>query len=91
MNFTETYLAEEVEILKKLDVDKIDKMASILAQTREQGGRLFFLGVGGSAANASHAASGTRHTNAWRPSRSQSSKRMAQENSSTVKSSSAEY
>jgi len=55
MNFTETYLAEEVEILKKLDVDKIDKMASILAQTREQGGRLFFLGVGGSAANASHA------------------------------------
>ena len=55
MNFTETYLAEEVEILKKLDVEAIEKMVGILAQTRVQGGRLFILGVGGSAANASHA------------------------------------
>jgi len=38
-----------------LDVDAIEKMVDVLAQTREQGGRLFILGVGGSAANASHA------------------------------------
>ena len=55
MSFTEAYLAEEGEILKKLDVDAIEKIVGILVQTRDQGGRLFILGVGGSAANASHA------------------------------------
>ena len=55
MNFTETFLAEAAEILKKLNVAAIEKMVEILFQTREQGGRLFILGVGGSAANASHA------------------------------------
>jgi D-sedoheptulose 7-phosphate isomerase len=55
MNFTETFIAEAAEILKKLDVTAIEKMVEILFQTREQGGRLFILGVGGSAANASHA------------------------------------
>ena len=55
MNFTEVFIAEAIEILNKLEVATIEKMADILAQTREQGGRLFILGVGGSAANASHA------------------------------------
>ena len=55
MNFSETFIAETVEILKKLDVTAIEKMVDVLFQTREQGGRLFILGVGGSAANASHA------------------------------------
>lgn len=55
MNFTETYIAEAAEILKKLDIAAIEKTVDILARTREQGGRLFVLGVGGSAANASHA------------------------------------
>ena len=55
MNFTETFIAEAAEILNKLDVVAIEKIVDILAQTREQGGRLFILGVGGSAANASHA------------------------------------
>ena len=55
MNFTETFIAEAAEILNKLDIVAIEKMVNILAQTREQGGRLFVLGVGGSAANASHA------------------------------------
>jgi D-sedoheptulose 7-phosphate isomerase len=55
MNFTETFIAEATEILNKLDVVVIEKMADILARTREQGGRLFVLGVGGSAATASHA------------------------------------
>ena len=55
MNFTETFIAEAAEILNKLDVVAIEKIVDILAWTREQGGRLFILGVGGSAANASHA------------------------------------
>ena len=55
MNFTETFIAEAVEILNKLDIVAIEKIADILAQTRDRGGRLFVLGVGGSAANASHA------------------------------------
>jgi D-sedoheptulose 7-phosphate isomerase len=55
MNFTETFIAEAAEILNKLDIAAIEKVVSVLAQTREQGGRLFVLGVGGSAANASHA------------------------------------
>ncbi len=55
MNFTASFLAEAAEILNKLDIPAIERMVDILAQTREQGGRLFLLGVGGSAANASHA------------------------------------
>lgn len=55
MTFTEQYLAEAVEIIGKLDVGAIEKMAQLLADVRERGGRLFVLGVGGSAANCSHA------------------------------------
>jgi len=55
MTFTETFIAEAVEILHKLDVVAIEKMVGVLVETRERGGRLFVLGVGGSAANASHA------------------------------------
>src|SRR5215216_3523060 len=55
MNFTETFITETIEILNKLDIAAIEKTVDILVQLREQGGRLFILGVGGSAANASHA------------------------------------
>jgi len=55
MNFTESFITEAIEILNKLDVSAIERTVDILVQTREQGGRLFVLGVGGSAANASHA------------------------------------
>jgi D-sedoheptulose 7-phosphate isomerase len=55
MSFTEAYIAETVEVIKKLEVASIERMVDVLVQTREQGGRLFILGVGGSAANASHA------------------------------------
>jgi D-sedoheptulose 7-phosphate isomerase len=55
MTFTQTYLNETIEIVGKLDHSAIDKMVAILADTRTTGGRLFILGVGGSAANASHA------------------------------------
>ncbi len=55
MSPTEQYLAEAARILALLDVDAIDAVLARLVQLRERGGRLFFLGVGGSAANASHA------------------------------------
>ena len=55
MSFTKTFLNEAKEILDRLDVEAIDRLASCLVRLRERGGRLFFLGVGGSAANASHA------------------------------------
>jgi D-sedoheptulose 7-phosphate isomerase len=55
MNFTQTFISETIDILKKLDDANIEKAVDVLAKTREEGGRLFILGVGGSAANASHA------------------------------------
>jgi len=55
MTFTQTFIAEAIDILNKLDVATIDKMVEILFETRAKEGRLFVLGVGGSAANASHA------------------------------------
>lgn len=55
MTFTQAFIAEAIEILNKLDVASIEKMADVIAEARTQGGRLFILGVGGSAANASHA------------------------------------
>jgi D-sedoheptulose 7-phosphate isomerase len=54
-SFTEDFLAEAAEIIARLDVASIEKAAGLLASTRSSGGRLFILGVGGSAANASHA------------------------------------
>jgi D-sedoheptulose 7-phosphate isomerase len=53
--FASRFLAEATEIIAKLDVASIEKAAGLLASTRAAGGRLFILGVGGSAANASHA------------------------------------
>ncbi len=55
MSFTQQFLAEASEILAKLDTGAIDKVVAALANVRGRGGRLFVLGVGGSAANASHA------------------------------------
>ncbi len=55
MSFVDQFLAEAGEIIERLDRAAIDRVADLLAQTRERGGRLFVLGVGGSAGNASHA------------------------------------
>lgn len=55
MNFTQQYLLEVGRIINQIDDQAVEKMVEILDQTREEGGRLFVLGVGGSAANASHA------------------------------------
>jgi len=53
--FSATFLTEVREIADRLDTNSIEKAASLLAGVRERQGRLFVLGVGGSAANASHA------------------------------------
>src|SRR6516164_6520705 len=55
MTFSERYLQEAREIIDAIDVAPIEHMVSILVQVRNGGGRLFFLGVGGSAGNCSHA------------------------------------
>ena len=55
MTFAEQFLSEAAQIAQQLDMKAIDQMVELLALTRSRGGRLFILGVGGSAANASHA------------------------------------
>ncbi len=55
MSFVQQYLLETKMIIDRLPVETIDRMAALLAEVRASGGRLFILGVGGSAANASHA------------------------------------
>jgi D-sedoheptulose 7-phosphate isomerase len=53
--FCQQYLSEAREIASQLDAAAIEKAVTVLADSRSRGGRLFILGVGGSAANASHA------------------------------------
>ena len=55
MSFVQQYLEETQKVVAQLDPAAIEKMVDELAAVRERGGRLFILGVGGSAANASHA------------------------------------
>jgi D-sedoheptulose 7-phosphate isomerase len=55
MSYAQQHLNEAVEIIKKIDVAAIEKMADLLATVKTEGGRIFFLGVGGSAGNCSHA------------------------------------
>jgi D-sedoheptulose 7-phosphate isomerase len=55
MSYSEQHLREVAEVVSKLDADLCEKAVKLLAAVRARGGRLFILGVGGSAANASHA------------------------------------
>ena len=55
MSFATEYLAEAKQIIEQLDAAVIEQMAGLLADLRTRGGRLFILGVGGSAGHASHA------------------------------------
>ena len=55
MTYAQQHLAEAREILDRLDAAAIERVAARLVDLRARGGRLFFLGVGGSAANCSHA------------------------------------
>lgn len=55
MNYVEKYLTDAKEIIDKMDKNQIEKMIDHLKAIKKRNGRLFFLGVGGGAANASHA------------------------------------
>ena len=55
MSYTRRHLEETVRVVAGLDEAAIERIATLLADLRSRGGRLFFLGVGGSAANCSHA------------------------------------
>lgn len=55
MSFAEEYIAETIDIVRRIDAPSVDRLAEGLAAVRGRGGRLFVLGVGGSAGHASHA------------------------------------
>ena len=55
MTYSENHLKETIEIIKLIDASIIEAIVDLLYEIREEGGRIFFLGVGGSAGNASHA------------------------------------
>ncbi|MBI4543565.1 MAG: SIS domain-containing protein [Gemmatimonadetes bacterium] len=60
MSYVDQYLEEVGRILQRLDIRALESMVDGLVQVREEGGRLFFLGVGGGAGHASHAANDFR-------------------------------
>ena len=51
MEYARHHLSETTDIIRAMDIAAIERIADVLADLRERGGRLFFLGVGGSAAN----------------------------------------
>ena len=55
MSYALAHLREAIDIINKIDVDSIENTANVLAGVKEKSGRIFFLGVGGSAGNCSHA------------------------------------
>lgn len=54
-SFSRSFLAESIEVIRKIDAEAVDRLAIALGRARDGGGRLFILGVGGSAGHASHA------------------------------------
>jgi len=55
MEFVKQFLSEATQVIHSFDLSQIEKTVNLLATTKANDGRLFILGVGGSAANASHA------------------------------------
>jgi D-sedoheptulose 7-phosphate isomerase len=55
VDFSSRHLQETIEITRAIDPEMVEKIVDLLADVKKSGGRLFVLGVGGSAANASHA------------------------------------
>jgi D-sedoheptulose 7-phosphate isomerase len=55
MSFAERFLLEATQVIDRIDKNAVERVAELIAETKEGGGRLFILGVGGGAANASHA------------------------------------
>jgi D-sedoheptulose 7-phosphate isomerase len=68
--YTNQYLIETSRVIERLDQGSIEQLVNQLVELRERGGRLFLLGVGGSAANCSHAVNDFRklvHIEAYAP------------------------
>ena len=55
MIYSDLHLSESIEIIKKIETKKIEKMVDLILKVRNEKGRIFFLGIGGSAGNCSHA------------------------------------
>jgi D-sedoheptulose 7-phosphate isomerase len=55
MSFIQDYFSQTAEIARSMHVEAVDRMVKVLTDTRERGGRLFFVGSGGGAGHASHA------------------------------------
>ena len=55
MSYAQQHLKEAKEIINHINIDAIEKVADLLATVKKDQGRIFFLGVGGSAGNCSHA------------------------------------
>jgi D-sedoheptulose 7-phosphate isomerase len=55
MSYAQKHIKEAISILEKMDIEAIERMADLLLEVKETHGRIFFLGVGGSAGNCSHA------------------------------------
>ena len=55
MIYSDHHLAETIEIIKKIETKQIEKMVDLILNVRNEKGRIFFLGIGGSAGNCSHA------------------------------------
>ena len=55
MGFADQFLLEAQQVIARIDKDAVERVAVLIADTRKRQGRLFILGVGGGAANASHA------------------------------------
>ncbi len=55
MNYPERFLSETADIAKSIDLAQIEKMIAVIENVARKNGRLFFIGVGGSAANCTHA------------------------------------
>ena len=62
MSYAQQHLEEAIEILQRIDAAAIEGVADLLAGIAHDGGRIFFLGVGGSAGNSSHAVNDFRKT-----------------------------
>ena len=55
MNYAQKHINEAIQVLQQLNIESIEQMADLLVRVKQHSGRIFFLGVGGSAGNCSHA------------------------------------
>ena len=70
MSFSQAFFDETIAILQSIEAESVERVAVGLGQARDRGGRLFILGVGGSAGHASHAVNDFRkicHFEAYTP------------------------